>query len=197
MNPSILYFSRAGNALKLLFFIAVAVLAFAVTGLLHRDSTALPPPVGFDGPIPPPPAPRPDPLAPVKIPALIIAGGVCLFMAGRHGVRMVTRRVAVRIEGRQLHCHSSLMTAPGQIPIDAIVETMFDRADQLPGDGNAASRLGARLRHGLYLRYVINGSPGELRLMDNDVDGGVDQLGRFSAHLDAWRQSAARLADRG
>ena len=201
MNPSILHFSRSGNALKALFFVAVAVFAFAVAGLLHRDSTAVPPSVRFDGPVPPPPAPRSDPLAPVKIPALIVAGCVCLFLAGRHGTRMVARRVAVRIEGGRLHCHASLMAAPGEIPIDAIIDAQFDRADRVPGDGvgtgAAAARFGARMRHVLHLRYTTDGSVAELRLVDNDVDGGVDQLRRFAAHLDAWRQSAARLAERG
>lgn len=197
MNPSILHFSRAGNALKALFFIGFAALAFVVAGALHREDAAPPPRIDFNGAVPPPPAPRRDPLAPVKIPALIVAGGVCLFLAGRHGARMVTRRVAARIEGGHLHCHASLVSAAEPIPVVAIVDAVFDRADRLPGEGSGAVRLGARLRHGLYLRYMVDGSVGELRLADNDIDGGAEQLRRFVAHLDAWRQSAARTAQRG
>lgn len=176
--------------MKLLVFLAIAALLFVIAGLIHADSKAPPRDIRFDDPVLPVPAPRRDPLAPVKIPFLIVAGGLCLFMAGRHGRRMVTPQVAARIEGGHLH----LDAETGPVPIDAIIDARFDRADRLPGDGSAVVRLGARLCHGLYLQYRADASVRDLRLIDNDIDGGTDQLRRFAAHLDDWRQSAARTA---
>jgi hypothetical protein len=45
------------------------------------------------------------------------------------------------------------------------------------------------LRHGLYLRYRAGNATREIRLIDNDIDGGTEQLRRFAAHLDVWRRS--------
>lgn len=193
MNPSILYYSRSGSAVRLLLFLAIAVLSFTVAALIHADSRPPPPQdIRFDGPVLPMPAPRRDPLAPVKIPVLIVAGGLCLFMAGRQGRRILTPRMAARIEGGRLH----LDAASYPVPMDAIVAAQFDRADRLPGEGPAAARLGARLRHGLYLQYRADASIHELRLIDNEIDGGIEQLRRFAVHLDSWRQSAVRTAQR-
>lgn len=199
MNPSILHFSRWGNAIKALFFLAFAALSFFFAALLHSETK--PEPVRQATARPdiylPMPAPRRDPLAPFKVPLLIAAGGVCLFYAARHGARAFSRQVAVRILDGHLHFHPSFMAVPGQLPIGDIVEMIVDRADRLPGDGSRGAKLGARLRHGLYLRYRAGGGAiGELRLIDNDIDGGTGQLRRFAAHLDAWRQPAARVPQR-
>ncbi|NIJ36711.1 hypothetical protein FHR22_001360 [Sphingopyxis panaciterrae] len=199
MNPSILYFSRWGNAIKALFFLGFAALSFFFSALLYGETKPEPMQEATVRPdlYLPIPAPRRDPLAPFKVPLLIAAGGVCLFYAGRHGARAISRRVAVRILDGHLHFHPSFIAAPRQLPIADIVEMIVDRADRLPGDGSRAAKLGARLRHGLYLRYRAGGGAiGEFRLADNDVDGGTGQLRRFAAHLGAWRQSAARAARR-
>ena len=197
MNPSILHFSRTGNAIKTLFFLGVAAIAFSVASLMHTGSAA-PAPVVVGTPdiaLPAPP-PHRDPLAPLKMLLLVIAGGVSLFYAGRHGLRVLARETAVRIEGGRLHFHASYRAAPNPLPAESIAEAICDRADRLPGKISNAARLGARMRYGLYLRYGTNGSNREVRLMDNDVDGGAEQLRRFAAQLDAWRRSAARKADR-
>lgn len=197
MNPAILHFSRAGSVVKALFFLGVAVIAFAVAGLMHADRVA-PPPVAAGVPdlaLPAPP-PHRDPLTPFKIPLLIIAGSACLFYAGRHGLRALTRQTAVRIEGGRLHFHSSYGADPNPLPAADIMEAICDRADRLPGEMSESVRFGARARHGLYLRYRADGSSRELRLIDNDVDGGIEQLRRFAAQVDAWRRSAAAKAER-
>ena len=41
--------------------------------------------------------------------------------------------------------------------------------------------------------YRSEGGDREVRLFDNDVEGGVDQLRRFAGQLDAWRRSGARM----
>lgn len=189
MNPSILHFSRTGSILKMLFFLGVAAMALAVAGLMHAEREAPPQSLHLSGMELPAPAPHRDPLAPFKIPLLIVAGGVCLFYAGRHGLRAVTREVAARTEGGRLHLHSSYGAEADPLPVEAIIDAIFDRADRLPGDASGSAKLGARLRHGLYLRYRADGVTRELRLIDNDIDGGTEQLRRFAAHLDAWRQS--------
>lgn len=190
MNPSILHFSRTGNITKMLFFLGMAAIAFAVAGLMHAEGEAPPETLYLpDGVELPAPAPHKDPLAPFKMALLIVAGGVCFFYAGRHGLRAATREVAARTEGGRLHLHSSYGAEIGAMPVEAITDAIFDRADRLPGDASGSAKLGARLRHGLYLRYRSDGATRELRLIDNDVDGGTEQLRRFAAHLDAWRQS--------
>ncbi|PZQ21064.1 MAG: hypothetical protein DI569_13305 [Sphingopyxis macrogoltabida] len=197
MNPSVLYFSRWGNAVKALFFLLVAAVAFGVAGAMHRDSA---PPAATVRPVdfalPPPPPRRSDPLAPFKIPLLIVAGCAALFYAGRHGLRAARGEVGVKIEGGRLHFHKSYAGVPADLPVADIVEALFDRADRLPGDAPFGARTGARLRHGLHLRYRSGDANGEVRLVDNDFDGGTEQLRRFAAQLDVWRQSAARVAHR-
>ena len=192
MNPAILHFSRTGSAIKALFFLGIAAIAFAVAGLMHAERAAPPRAVRLPGIDLPMPAPHRDPLMPFKMPLLIVAGGVCIFYAGRHGLRGLTRQVAAKIENGRLHSHTSYGAELNPLPIDAITEALFDRADRLPGDASGSVRLGARLRHGLYLRYSVNGSSGELRLIDNDIDGGSEQLQRFVDYLNVWRQSAGR-----
>lgn len=61
MNPTILHFSRTGNAMKMLLFLGFAVLAFGLTYLLLEERQAVPPPTqvlpgGLELPMP---APRP------------------------------------------------------------------------------------------------------------------------------------------
>lgn len=193
MNPSILHFSRTGSVVKALFFLGVAAIAFAVAGLMHSEPMA-PPPVAAGMPdlALPAPAPHRDPLTPFKIPLLIIAGSACLFYAGRHGLRALTRQTAVRIEGGRLYFHPSYGADPNPLPAADIAEAVCDRSDRLPGEMSGSVRFGARARHGLYLRYRADGSSRELRLIDNDIDGGTEQLRRFAAQIDAWRRSAAR-----
>ena len=194
LNPSILHFSRRDSAIKALFFLGFAALAFIIAGLLHVESDPPPQAIRLPGLDLPAPAPHRDPLKPFRIPFLIGAGAVCLFYVGRHGRRAVTREVAAKVENRHLHLHSTYRMLP--LPVEEIAEMIFDRADRLPDDGSGPARLGARLQHGLYLRYRAHGSFAELRLIDNDMDGGTEQLRRFAAHLDSWRQSATRTARR-
>lgn len=196
MNPSILHFSRTGSVLKALFFLGMAAIAFTVAGLMHAEREAPPRTVRLPDIELPAPAPHRDPLAPFKVPFLMIAGGVCLFYVGRHGLRGFTRSEAVKIENGALRFHPSYGVEPDPLPLDAVAEALFDRADRLPGDGPASAKLGARLRHGLYLRYRAESSMEEVRLIDNDIDGGAEQLRRFAAHLGSWRQSAARTGQR-
>lgn len=197
MNPSILYFSRTGSAIKALFFLGVAAIAFLVANLIYAGREAPPRTIHLPDIELPAPAPHRDPLAPFKIPLLIIGGCVGLFYAGRHGLRAVTRQVAAKIENGHLHFHPSYGAPPAPMPVASVTAALFDRADRLPGSGSGSARFGARFRHGLHLRYHADGSTGEVRLIDNDIDGGTEQLRRFAAYLDNWRQSAARTARQG
>lgn len=190
MNPSVLHFSRTGSIIKMLFFLGMAAIAFAVAGLMHAEGEAQPETQYLPGRVElPAPAPRKDPLAPFKIPLLVVAGGVSLFYAGRHGLRAATRAVAARTEGGRLHLHPSYGGEVDPVPVEAVTDAIFDRADRLPGDASGSAKLGARLRHGLYLRYRAGNTTRETRLIDNDIDGGTEQLRRFAAHLEAWRHS--------
>lgn len=197
MNPAILHFSRIGSVIKALFFLGVAAIAFSVASLMHAES-AVPAPIVVGTPdiALPAPAPHRDPLTPFKMPLLIIAGATALFYAARHGLRALTRQTAVRIEGGRLYFHSSYGAEPNPLPIAEIEEAICDRADRLPGEMPGSVRFGARARHGLYLRYRTDGASRELRLIDNDIDGGAEQLRRFAAQLDAWRRSAAARMER-
>jgi len=196
LNPAILHFSRTGSVVKALFFLGVAAIAFAVAGLMHADRVAPPVVAGVPDLALPAPPPHRDPLTPFKIPLLIIAGATSLFYAGRHGLRALTRQTAVRIEGGRLYFHPSYGADPNPLHAADIMEAICDRADRLPGEMSGSVRFGARARHGLYLRYRADGSSRELRLIDNDIDGGTEQLRRFAAQVDAWRRSAAAKAER-
>lgn len=196
MNPSILHFSRTGSSIKALFFLGVAAVALLVASLMYAEREAPAQTIRLPDIELPAPAPHRDPLAPFKIPLLIIGGCVALFYAGRHGLRSVSRRVAAKIENGDLHFHPSYRAATAPLPLDRVTGAVFDRADRLPGGGAGPARFGARLRHGLHLRYRVDGAIGEVRLIDNDIDGGTEQLRRFAACLDSWRQSAARSARR-
>lgn len=192
MNPSILHYARGGNSGKALLFLAFAVVAFLVAGLMYDDAHAPPPPpVPLAGGLWPASAPRRDPLAPFHMIVLIGAGCGCLFYAARHGGRAATARVAARIENGRLY--SDLLHDAGIGSVDAhdITQLLVDRADRLPGDLSVSVGLGARFRHGLYFAYRTDQGQGVLRLIDNDVDGGTEQLRRFSAYLEAWRKPAA------
>lgn len=195
MNPSILYVSRSGNLLKALVFAAFAAAAFALAWIEHAERMAPPQTIGLPGMEFPAPARRDGGLlGPLHIPFLLLLGSAGLFYVGRFGARVVRGGVAARIEAQALHLHTSYGAAT--VPVAEIVDMIVDRADRLPGDdgGTVAARFGARLRHGLYLRYHSDGVIREVRLFDNDVEGGVDQLRRFAGQLEAWRRSAARMA---
>ncbi|WP_194953290.1 hypothetical protein [Sphingopyxis solisilvae] len=192
MNPSTLYFSRAGNLRKALLFALFAAAALALAWFEHAERVAPPPTIGLPGMEFPAPAPRDNGvLGPLQIPFLLLLGSASLFYVGRFGLRVVRGGVAARIEGHALHLHGSYGAA-SPVLVSDIAEMIVDRADRLPGEGGGgAARIGARLRHGLYLRYRSADGDGEVRLLDNDVEGGVDQLRRFAGQLDAWRRSAA------
>ncbi|MGQ3099446.1 MAG: hypothetical protein ACT6Q5_02945 [Sphingopyxis solisilvae] len=194
MNPSTLYFSRAGNLRKAMLFALFAAAAFALAWIEHAERVAPPPTIGLPGMEFPAPARRDDGvLGRLQVPFLLLLGSASLFYVGRFGARAVRGGVAARIESRALHLHASFGAA-SPIPLRDIVELIFDRADRLPGEGGGgAARIGARLRHGLYLRYRSAGDDGEVRLFDNDVEGGVDRLWRFAELLGAWRHLDARM----
>ena len=177
----------------MLFFLGVTAIAFAAASLMYGGGAAEPEamvvPGGLDLPAP---TQREDQLAPFKMALLIAAGCASIFYAGRHGLRAVTRTVAARTEGGRLHLHASYGGEVDPVSVDAITDAIFDRADRLPGAGSGSAKLGARLRHGLYLRYRAGDAICEARLVDNDVDGGTEQLRRFATNLDMWR--AARGA---
>ncbi|MCW5647010.1 MAG: hypothetical protein KIT23_07280 [Sphingopyxis sp.] len=194
MNPSILNFSRAGNLWKAMLFAVFAAAAFALAWIEHTERVAPPQTIGLPGMEFPAPVRRDDDLlGPLQIPFLVLLGSASLFYVGRFGARVVRGGVAARIEGHALHLHASYGAA-SPVPVGDITEVIVDRADRLPGErGGGAARIGARLRHGLYLRYRSGGGDREVRLFDNDVEGGADQLRRFAGQLDAWRRSGARM----
>ncbi len=199
MNATILHFSHSGNALKSLFFLGLAAAAFWLTFEMLDDRRDRPSPMQAlpGGLTLPAPTPRPNPLAPLKILVLLGAGSVSLFYGGRHAARALSRRAAIKIEGGSLHFNPSFGAMPDTWPVEHIDVAIFDRADRLPegpalaifGLGSGAAKFGARTRHGLYLHYRRGSETGEARIIDNDVDGGAEQLRRFAAQLDMWRDA--------
>jgi hypothetical protein len=193
LNPAILYFSRTGSAFKALFFLGFAVTAFLFASLRYQEDNAPPQIVRAPGGLElPMRAPHRGPLAPFEIPLLIGAGCGALFYVGRHGARSLTRQVAAKIEGGNLHFHPSYGPVPAMLPVENVEEALFDRADRLPGEGPWSAKLAARFRHGLHLSYRNGRTIGEIRLIDNDIDGGAEQLRRFAAQIEAWRQPRVR-----
>ena len=208
MNPSILHFSRTGNAFKAVLFAAVAIGVFVLAYVMADQRIDAPRPVqtlpgGLELPAP---AARPDPFLALKIPLLLFGGCAGLFYAARFARRAATREVAARIEAGHLYFHPSYTAVPGALRIGDLTAAIFDRADRLPaGDGGeglpgspgmVGAKLGARLRHGLYLSYRVGTTTGNVRVIDNDIDGGTEQLRRFTAQVNAWRQSHERTAHR-
>ncbi len=175
-------------------FAAFAAAAFALAWIEYAERIAPSPTIGLPGLEFPAPAHRDDDLlGSLQIPLLLLLGSASLFYVGRFGARVVRGGVAARIEGHALYLHASYGAA-SPVPVADIAEVIVDRADRLPGEGGGgAARIGACLRHGLYLRYRSGGGDREVRLFDNDVEGGVDQLRRFAGQLDAWRRSGARM----
>ena len=203
MNPNILHFSRAGSAFKALVFaiMTIAVFSLAFVMLDEKNDRARTTRVLPGGLVLPMPAPRPDPFLLLKIPLLLGAGAVSLFYVGRYAKRAFTCAVAIKIEGGQLHFHPSFGAMPDQLPVAHIDTAIFDRADRLPdtavlaflGTGSSAAKFGARTRHGLYLHYRSGSTSGEARVIDNDVEGGSEQLRRFAAQVEIWRGAHARV----
>ena len=203
VNPTILHFSRGGSAFKALVFAIMMLTAFWLAFVLldERNDRAPKMQVLPGGLVLPMPAPRPDPFLLLKIPLLIGAGFVSLFYVGRYTKRAVTRAVAIKIEGGHLHFHPSFGAMPDQLPVAHIDTAIFDRADRLPetamlaflGTGSSAAKLGARTRHGFYLHYQSGSTSGEARVIDNDVEGGTEQLRRFAAQVEIWRRAHTRV----
>lgn len=217
MNPSILHFSRVSAAWKALLFLAVSValayFAYAMQSSMPRADAPLAEvgkalEIGSLGPadtqgagpmIFAAPAARPDPLAVVKIPFVLIVAAMGLFYVGRYARRALIYAVAVRLENRQLWFHSSYWDVPGPIAIGDVMVLRFDRADRLPktgwdaslkafsGSGYWAMRLGARMRYMLHIEYRDGRDVRSVRLVDNDIDGGAVQLERFAAYVESHR----------
>lgn len=182
--------------MKALVFAVFATAAFWLAWLEHDERTGPPRTIGLPGmEFPAPVRDRGGLLAPLHIPFLLLLGSGALLYVGRFGARGLRGGIAAWIEGGVLHLHASYGAA-SPIPVADIAAMVVDRADRLPGEaaGAVAARFGARLRHGLYLRYRVGGQLREVRVFDNGVDGGAAQLRRFAAHLETWRGPRAHPA---
>lgn len=184
---------------KSLFFLGVGLAGLAVAYAMHaernRPASMIEAPGGL---LLPPPAHRDSPVDSIRIIIAVVAGGAALLFAGRHGARLFSRAAAVRLEGGHLHFHPSYGEVSGPLALEQVRAMRFDRADRLAPDGAGSSaRLGARARHALLIEYDRQGRIEAIRLVDNDFDGGADQLRRFAAFVDSHRQSAHRRGGGG
>lgn len=222
MNPTILHFSRVGSAAKALLLVAVAALCFfliydagkrANTPTVHREavlSSATPSPADSSLIYTPVMigAPKQPGLVTVLQLAVITFGGIfSLFYVGRFAMRTVTNQVAAKIEGGQILFHPSYSSAPAKLRLEDVTVVIFDRADRLaesplqeylrdystsPVLASFAAKLGVKMRHVLHIGFLVDGSVDKVRLIDNDIEGGTEQLRRFAAQVDLWRRSRAR-----
>lgn len=222
LNPTILHFSRVGSAAKTLLFLAVAALCFfliydagvrANTPTVHRAavlSSATPPPAGsslFYTPVMIGAPEQPDVVMMLRLMVVTLGGFFALFYVGRFAIRTVTNHVAAKIEGDQIYFHSSYSSAPATLRVEDVTVVIFDRADRLPESpsqahlradatspflASFAARLGVKTRHVLHIGFLTDGSAGNVRLIDNDIEGGTEQLRRFAAQVDLRRRSSAR-----
>lgn len=222
MNPSILYFSRMSAVWKALLFLAASAVLAYVAYAMQQDAVRAGAPLAEPGAgreieganpagdvragpmIFPLPGPRSDPLAAIKISLLFVGAALGLFYVGRYARRAAMRGVAARLENRSLLFHSSYWGVPGAIALGDITMLLFDRADRLPETESASwlkalssggywgARQGARMRYMLHVAYRAGGEVKSIRLVDNDIEGGAEQLERFAAYIEAHRAGLQR-----
>jgi len=216
LNPTILHFSRVGSAAKTLLLLAAAALCFfliydagkrASTPTVHRvlvlsDASQAPTdPFLTDAALVESPPKQPGLLTVLKLVVTTLGGIFALFYVGRFAMRTVTNRPAAQIEGGQILFHSSYSSAPATLRLEDVTVVIFDRADRVTESASQdhsgaysrsgfwAARLGSKMRHALFIGFLADGSEGNVRLIDNDIEGGTEQLRRFAAQVDLRRRS--------
>lgn len=198
MNPSILHFSRFGAAWKMLLCLAIIPGLLWIVAEMDSEAPAppapsAPPPSLSSGPLlTQPAAKRVDSFAPVRI--LILLGGTAFLLFGvfRHGRRALFPVVAASLEGGSLHFDLSYVADGAPVALDDVLSVRFGRGDVVAEEGGEAiapggARMGARLRHVLLIEHRVDGRREVVRIVDNDIDGGSEQLRRFGAFVQAHR----------
>lgn len=202
MNPSLLHFSRSGSLFKAIVFAAFVAALFWLAYELANQSTEPVKMMPLPGVDLPAIAPRKQPLIWLKMPFLLFMGCIMIFFPGRYWRRAFTQNVAVKIEQGAVHFDSSYMNAPDALPLEKIRLTIFDRADRLLGDGGLftsswSAKQGSKLRYGLYIEFQSgSNSTDNIRLVDNDFEGGKQQLQGFAEYLEKMRLGKIRFLDR-
>lgn len=217
LNATILHFSRVGSAAKTLLLLAATALCFfliydagkrASTPTVHRvlvlsDASQAPTdPFLTDATLVQRPPKQPGLIMVIQLVVTTFGAIFALFYVGRFAMRTVTNRPAAKIEGGQILFHSSYSSAPATLGLEDVTVVIFDRADRMTESasqdhsgaysmpGFSAARLGSKMRHTLYIGFLADGSEGKVLLIDNDIEGGTEQLRRFAAQVDIRRRSS-------
>lgn len=201
MNPSILHFSRFGAAWKTLLCLAIIPGLLWIVMEMYRDASEPPPPapaLSNEALVIHPAPKRVDSIAPYR--SIVLLGGAAFLVFGvaRHGRRALFPAVAAKLENRSLHFDPSYVAGGSPVALDDVLAVRFGRGDVVTEEYDEAvvqtgARMGARLRHVLLIEYRVDRSRETVRIIDNDVDGGSEQLRRFAAYLQAHR--GQRLQD--
>lgn len=207
MNPAVLYPSRFGNLVQLLFFLGLAALALWLlidfSGRLGAAQTLPPPAATY-----PDPTPgilfdetlalhrdEPGPGETIRFLILpIISIPVLLWLATVRVRRLFSGKPLGEVANGKLILRNGSTCNTREIPLSAIRSVLCDRADRVKsrsgvhaaGVGALGARLGARLRWSLQI--TCSDRPGEdreVRISDLEVEGGREQLAGFVEYLTA------------
>lgn len=221
MDPTSLHFSRSGLLAQLLYFSLLCVACF--WGLTTtRPFQPDPKPASYYIANDPTPDILFDEIPPQRHEGLLekLSGGwlpvvtllaaiiYLLWAIAIRVWRLVGPRALLVYRDKQLLMHGSLKLTPEPIAIGSISLIEFGRADQLKEDvyqetaksisfsGYLGAKLGQKFRHNLRISYRdSSGAADQLTVSDIEVDGGVEQLRRFTAYLETMR--TAELQHRG
>lgn len=213
MDPTSLHFSRSGLLVQLLYFSLFCVACFwglSTTRPFQPD----PRPTSYYIANDPTPDILFDEIPPQRHEGLLekLSGGWLPVVTLLAGIVYLLWAIALRIwrligssallvyRDKQLLMHGSLKLTPEPIAVGKISLIEFGRADRLNEDVYQQAvksfsfsayfgvKLGQKLRYNLRISYTdSSGAADQLTVSDIEVDGGVEQLRRFSAYLETAR----------
>lgn len=213
MDPTSLHFSRSGLLVQMLYFSLFCIVC--IWGLsTTRPFQPEPQPISHYIANDPTPEILFDEIPPQRreglfeelsggwLPVVVLLASIVylLWAMALRIWRLIGSSTLLVYRNKQLLMHGSLKLMPEPIAIGSITLIEFGRADQLKEDvyqetakavsfsGYIGAKLGQKLRHVLRISYKdSSGAADQLTVSDIEVDGGVEQLRRFTAYLETMR----------